>query len=245
VTVEIAEDGTRYWLLETVRQYAADRLAAAGGTQAARDRHALAFLHMAERERGLSALARDHGNFRAALEWSVAQDGQAGPRLAHALGGYWLARGLLAEGRDWLERALAQPLADQALRAGLLRLLGATLFECGDLDRAEAVLAKGSAAAATASAPALQARIGALLADLRNMQGRSNAETWLTARRPPRYFWPKATWRAWPRRGCWRAGHGFGWMTRQPPQKPWSALSPAPGKAATTVSRCAPATGSR
>jgi len=84
---------------------------------------------------------------------------------------------MLAEGRDWLERALAQPLADQSLRAGLLRLLGATLFESGDLDRTEAVLAEASAAAATASAPALQARIGVLLADIRNMQGRSNAET--------------------------------------------------------------------
>jgi tetratricopeptide (TPR) repeat protein len=84
---------------------------------------------------------------------------------------------MLAEGRDWLERALAQPLADQYLRAGLLWVLGATLFESGDLDRAEAVLAEGSAAAATASASALQARIGVLLADIRNMQGRSNAET--------------------------------------------------------------------
>jgi tetratricopeptide (TPR) repeat protein len=56
-------------------------------------------------------------------------------------------------------------------------LLGATLFESGDLDRAEAVLVEGSSAAVTASASALQARIGVLLADIRNMQGRSNAET--------------------------------------------------------------------
>jgi predicted ATPase/DNA-binding SARP family transcriptional activator len=178
VTAETAADGTRYRLLETVRQYAADRLAEAGGDQAARDRHVLAFLHLAQRERELPALSRDQDNFRAALEWSLAQGGPAGPRLAHALGGFWLARGMLAEGRDWLERALAQRLADQSLRAGLLRLLGATLFESGDLDQAEAVLiTEGSADAATASAPALQARIGVLLADIRNMQGRSNAET--------------------------------------------------------------------
>jgi tetratricopeptide (TPR) repeat protein len=177
VTTEAAGERTRYRLLETVRQYAADRLAAAGGTRAARDRHVLAFLNLAGRERGRPVLARDHDNFRAALEWSLAQGGSAGPRLAHALADFWLARGMLAEGRDWLERALAQPLADQALRAGLLRLLGATLFESGDLDRAESVLAKGSAATAAARAPALQARIGVLLADLHNMQGRSNAET--------------------------------------------------------------------
>ena len=177
VTAETAADGTRYRLLETVRQYAADRLAEAGGNHAARDRHVLAFLRLAQREHGLPVLSRDHDNFRAALEWALAQGGQAGPRLAHALGGFWLARGMLAEGRDWLERALGQPLTDQPLRAGLLRLLGATLFESGDLDRAEAVLADGSAAAATACAPALQARIGVLLADIHNMQGRSNAET--------------------------------------------------------------------
>jgi predicted ATPase/DNA-binding SARP family transcriptional activator len=177
VTAETAADGTRYRLLETVRQYAADRLAEAGGNQAARDRHLLAFLRLAQRERGLPVLSRDHDNFRAALEWSLAQGSEAGPRLAHALGGFWLARGMLAEGRDWLERALAQPLADQPVRASLLRLLGATLFESGALDRAEAVLMEGSAAAAAACAPALQARIGVLLADLRNMQGRSNAET--------------------------------------------------------------------
>src|SRR6516162_4145320 len=177
VTAETAVDGTRYRLLETVRQYAADRLAEAGGTQAARQRHALAFLRLAQRERGLPVLLRDQDNFRAALEWSLAQGGQAGPQLAHALGGFWLARGMLAEGRGWLERALAQPVADQSLRAGLLRLLGATLFESGDLDRAEAVLVEGAAAAATASASALQARIGVLLADIRNMQGTSNAKT--------------------------------------------------------------------
>jgi predicted ATPase/DNA-binding SARP family transcriptional activator len=177
VTAETDPDGTRYQLLETVRQYAADRLAEAGGTWAARQRHALAYLHLAHRERGQLALARDHDNFRAALEWSLAQGGDAGPRLAHALGAFWLAQGMLAEGRDWLERALAQLLTDQSLRAGLLRLLGATLFESGELDRAEAVLAEGSTSAARASASALQARIGVLLADVRNMLGRGNAET--------------------------------------------------------------------
>jgi predicted ATPase len=89
VTAETAVDGTRYRLLETVRQYAADRLAEAGGTQTARQRHALAFLRLAQGERGLPVLSRDQDNFRAALEWSLAQGGQAGPQLAHALGGFW------------------------------------------------------------------------------------------------------------------------------------------------------------
>ena len=86
VAAEPAEDGTRYRLLDTVRYYAADRLAEAGGTDAARDRHAAAFLSLAERERRLAALAREQDNFRAALEWSLARGDPAGPRLARALG---------------------------------------------------------------------------------------------------------------------------------------------------------------
>ena len=99
VAAEPAEDGTRYRLLDTVRYYAADRLAEAGGTDAARHRHAAAFLGLAERERELAVLAREQDNFRAALEWSLARGDPAGPRLARALGEFWLGRGLLAEGR--------------------------------------------------------------------------------------------------------------------------------------------------
>ena len=86
VVAEPAEDGTRYRLLDTVRHYAADRLAEAGGTEAARRRHAVAFLSLAERERGRAVLSREQDNFRAALEWSLANGDQTGPRLARALG---------------------------------------------------------------------------------------------------------------------------------------------------------------
>jgi predicted ATPase/DNA-binding SARP family transcriptional activator len=176
VSAEPAEDGTRYRLLETVRQYAADRLAETGDGEAARHRHALAFLSLAERERRLAARSPDHDNFRAALEWALSAGNQAGPRLARALGDVWLARGLLAEAQDWLERALAQRPADQRLRAGLLRLLGAVLSEGGDLERAQAVLSEGSEVAGAAGAVALQGRIRVLLADIRNMQTGRNAE---------------------------------------------------------------------
>ena len=176
VAAEPAEDGTRYRLLDTVRHYAADRLAEAGGTEAARHRHAVAFLGLAERERGLPVLAREQDNFRAALEWSLAHGNQTGPRLARALGGFWLGRGLLQEGRDWLDRALARRPADPRLRADLLRLLGAMRFEAGDLDGADAVLAEGSQVAATAGAPAIAARMRVLGADIRNYQGTGHAE---------------------------------------------------------------------
>jgi predicted ATPase/DNA-binding SARP family transcriptional activator len=171
VSAELAEDGTRYRLLETVRQYAAERLAETGGAEVAQRRHALAFVDLAERERGAAVLSRDHDNFRAALESSLSAGDEAGPRLALALEGFWLTRGLLAEGREWLERALALPVHDQRLQAGLLRLLGTVLYDAGDLTMAEAALRDGLEVAAAAAAPALQARIRAMIADIYNLQG--------------------------------------------------------------------------
>ncbi|MGQ0669700.1 MAG: protein kinase domain-containing protein [Actinomycetota bacterium] len=109
----------RYRLLETVRQYGRDKLLAAGEVATVRDRHFAWCLALAERaepelegpEQGtwLDALEANHGNFRAALEWSTAGGGdrEAGLRLAGALGGFWLVRGYLSEGLRWLEAALA------------------------------------------------------------------------------------------------------------------------------------------
>ena len=119
-------------------------------------------------------LAREQDNFRAALDWSLARGDPAGPRLARALGEFWIGRGLLAEGRDWLDRALALRPADDRVRADLLRLLGAVLFEAGELQGAQAVLSDGFQVAA--GAPAVQARIRALLADVRFRQGAGIAE---------------------------------------------------------------------
>jgi non-specific serine/threonine protein kinase len=166
VTAEPSEDGTRYRLLETVRQYAADRLDEAGGTEAARQRHALTFLRLAEREHDLTVLSRERENFRAALEWSLSAGSQTGPRLALELGSFWLVRGLLQEGRDWLKRALGQRSAGGPLRAGLLRLLGAVLLEGGDLSQAETALSEGLEVAAAAGMPAECARIRVLLAEI-------------------------------------------------------------------------------
>ena len=146
------------------------------------DRGALAeipeqYLRLAEREKDPAALDHEAGNFRAALEWSLSQGDQAGPRLARALGEFWLYRGLLEEGRGWLERALTACPPGQRLEAELLRLLGTVLCEAGDLQAADAVLAQGAEAATAASDSCTQARISVLRADIRNMRGATNAET--------------------------------------------------------------------
>jgi tetratricopeptide (TPR) repeat protein len=170
VVTEPAGAGTRYRLLETIRQYAAEALAGAGETERARRRHAEAFLHLAEAERELEVLLPEQDNFRAALDHTLSGGGQAGPRLARALGGFWLARGLLQEARGWLERALAAGPDGPRLHTDLLRLLGTVCFALGDLERARAALTEGFAAACAAGLPAAQARIAVLQADIEASQ---------------------------------------------------------------------------
>jgi tetratricopeptide (TPR) repeat protein len=175
VVADTAGRQTRYRLLETIRHYAAGRLAENGGTGPARRRHAEAFLALAERERDLAVLAREHDNFRAALGWALSQDGETGPRLARALGGFWLARGFLQEAQDWLERALATSPPDPRLRADLHRLLGMTVLRT-DPERAEATLSEGYQIAAAAGLHAVQARIKMQLSEIRSMLGRTGPE---------------------------------------------------------------------
>jgi predicted ATPase/DNA-binding SARP family transcriptional activator len=118
-----AED--RYRLLETVRQYARDRLREAGETEAVRERHRDWFVMLAEEaapelEGGnqaawLQRLEREHDNLRAALSWSlepVANAPEKGLRLGGALWRFWYARGYWTEGRAHLAELLALPGAD-------------------------------------------------------------------------------------------------------------------------------------
>jgi len=161
VVAETSAAGTRYRLLETIREYAADRLAEAGEADAVRLRHAAVYLSLAERERDLALLSGEHDNFRAALEWALGREDETGPRLVTALGGFWLARGFYEEGRSWLERAVAVASAGR-LRVDLLRLLGTVLYAGGDLERATALLADGMRAAEATGLRAAAARIAVL-----------------------------------------------------------------------------------
>jgi predicted ATPase/DNA-binding SARP family transcriptional activator len=176
LVAETAGPWTRYRMLETIRQYAAGHLADAGGTAHTQERHAEAFLGLAEREPDLAVLSAEQENFRAALGWALSQDSDTGPRLARALSGFWLARGFLYEAQGWLERALTAGPADPWLRADLHRLRGAVLYAAGDLEQAQAALAQGLQVATAAGLPAVQARIGVLQAEIQVPQGGSLAE---------------------------------------------------------------------
>jgi predicted ATPase/DNA-binding CsgD family transcriptional regulator len=113
----------RYEMLETVREYGLERLAASGEEGSVRRHHAAFFLALAERgEDGffgpeevawLDRCEAELGNLRAALDWSVGDGGDSalGLQLDGALWWFWLRRAGLGEGRERLERALAQGLA--------------------------------------------------------------------------------------------------------------------------------------
>ncbi|MCI0553195.1 MAG: tetratricopeptide repeat protein [Anaerolineae bacterium] len=106
----------RYRLLETIRQYARDKLLEAGGGERIRDQHLEFFLKLAERAepelRGpnqvtlLDMLENELDNLRAALEWALECNIEKGLRLASSLMWLWHLRGHASEGIEWLERAL-------------------------------------------------------------------------------------------------------------------------------------------
>jgi non-specific serine/threonine protein kinase len=163
VVAEERAGAVRYRLLETVRQYAGDKLLQAGEAAAARDRHRDWFLALAERAEfrrfrpdnveWLARLEAENDNLRAALAWSLAgpADGEAGPRLVLALGMFWVARDYVSEGLSWLERALAQRVVwAPTLRVELLRLAVELANRLLKFDRAAAWAAEGLALARAA-----------------------------------------------------------------------------------------------
>jgi non-specific serine/threonine protein kinase len=106
----------RYWLLESVRQYAAEKLDAAR-EPALRSAHVKWFLTLAERahpensglEHGswLDRLEADHGNLRLALATSADGSDDDRLKLARALWHFWYIRGHWTEGRRWLDAVIA------------------------------------------------------------------------------------------------------------------------------------------
>ena len=116
VQAEFTERGTRYRLLESMRQYARKRLAECGEYTIVASTHATAFLKLAEElgdarettpDRVWDARAGlDLENFRAALAWAFGAQGdvQIGQRLAGTLHSVWGIFGV-AEGRRWLQTA--------------------------------------------------------------------------------------------------------------------------------------------
>ncbi len=138
----------RYTLLETVRQYGQERLAAGDTAEGPQDRHLACFLALAEeaapqiagpeQAAWLERLEIEHDNLRAALGRAVDHERSTlALNLVGELWSFWSARGHLSEGRRWLDLALAMPGsgldADEAV-ARLVALHGATMLAIGQAD---------------------------------------------------------------------------------------------------------------
>jgi predicted ATPase/DNA-binding SARP family transcriptional activator/DNA-binding CsgD family transcriptional regulator len=117
VRVERREPGTRYRMLEPIRQYAERRLRASGKEEEVRRRHAAWALALAEeaeprltgpeQQHWMARLDDERDNLRAALGWTMQTEAvETGLRLATSLERYWWVRGMLGEGRSWHDRLL-------------------------------------------------------------------------------------------------------------------------------------------
>jgi predicted ATPase len=149
--VAVVEGGeqNRYRLLETVRQFANERLIEADENIPTRDAHrdwcnatveaAAGHIQGDERQaQWLERLDDEHDNLRTALDWSVDRhDATASLRMAVNAAWFWYLRGHWDEALRWLEHSIAQPGGDATLRARAHAWAAIFAWKRGDLDRAE------------------------------------------------------------------------------------------------------------
>jgi predicted ATPase/class 3 adenylate cyclase len=161
----------RYRLLETIRQYARDKLLESGEVPAVRDLHLEIYLRLATeaepRLEGpqmlpmLDQLEAELDNIRTAVEWALERNPQAALQLAASLSRFWQSRGKLTEGRRWLDDSLARfnALAPaegdsarqrQALKAKGLSTAGTLAFGQGELNASRILLEESVALARAA-----------------------------------------------------------------------------------------------
>ncbi len=156
--IETTSGEPRFMMLETIREFALEKLTANGEEVAVRQAHAHALLTLAETaERGLRTadlqrwrdrLEDELGNLRTALTWTMdaardAADHDIGLRLAGALWYFWLRRGLPTEGRRWLAQALDRSTAGGSVRAQGLLGAGTLAWQQGDYPAAQGLLTDG------------------------------------------------------------------------------------------------------
>ena len=148
---EQGDSEIRFRMLETIRQYALEKLAESGFEPQARRKHAEYYLTMAqgiedkitgpEQVLWLERLEAEHENMRAALRWARESNAEGaaelGLRACGTLWRFWERRGYLTEGREWLESLLrlSGEVAPE-VRAKALRVVGILAFKQGNLQRA-------------------------------------------------------------------------------------------------------------
>ena len=137
----------RYSMLDTIRRYAWQRLAASGELERIRDRHLAYYLDLAERAESkltgidqlewIQLLETKHDNLRAALAWSQESGArEAGLRMAAAMASFWMRAGYISEGSAWLEQVLAARREAGPVRSKALLQAGRLAQRRGDYEQA-------------------------------------------------------------------------------------------------------------
>ena len=140
----------RYAMLETIREYAAERLEAMPEAERARSAHAAAFLALVEaggrphaglaRKEWLERVDTEHNNIRAALGWYREHDPRAALRLAASMSAFWSLRGHHTEGRQRLGELLSLVPEPSAARGSALNGAAWLAIDRGDYADAAAML---------------------------------------------------------------------------------------------------------
>jgi non-specific serine/threonine protein kinase len=157
----------RFRMLETIREFGLEQLAASGELAASQERNARFCLALAEagdsswvrsaQRTWLDRLEAEHDNLRAALDWSLAapEGAQIGARLATALGLFWHVRGHLSSGRAWLDRVLARKDSSLSprMRVWVLTMAAVTAARQGDFEAGRALSDAGIALGTSISGP--------------------------------------------------------------------------------------------
>jgi tetratricopeptide (TPR) repeat protein len=149
------EGEPRFVMLETIHEFARQKLQESGEAEQIKRAHAQYFLTLAEEaypeSKGanqlewLERLEAEHDNMRVALSWALERDeAEVALRLGGALWWFWQTRGYESEGRRWLEEALAMDgLVSPDSRAMALAGIAVLASEQGDFDRAQEACEEG------------------------------------------------------------------------------------------------------
>ena len=148
VVMREAQGTARYRLLETIREYAAERLAATGSAASVHARHASFYADLlrdvepehitARRRESVATVERELDNVHAALTWTRQHDAALHLAMVGRLTWVWYSLGVWAEGRQWLTDALALGEASTPTRERAAALFGAGAFASLQADSARA-----------------------------------------------------------------------------------------------------------
>ena len=145
----------RFVMLETIHEFAREKLGESAEAEEIKRAHAEYFLTLAEEAypelkganqlEWLEKLEAEHDNMRAALSWALERkEVEVALRLGGALWLFWSMRGYHSEGRRWLEEALAMDgRVSPEVRAMALAGVGSLALDQGDLDRAKEACEEG------------------------------------------------------------------------------------------------------